>query len=157
MMCPECNSKHLGKVKEAKSEAEIQAILAHHLFSQLAPTGKYVIDGRCAPVDLKKCPACKADLVYGDTSIGKGKRKADDDGEKKHSRQNKSTKTDSCIEIVKIEKKASKQRKRHASDREGKQVGNNPPNEGYSLNDNTHSKKTRLEKYKKNNNTTGCK
>ncbi|CAC5411562.1 unnamed protein product [Mytilus coruscus] len=66
----ECNSKHLGKVKEAKSEAEIQAILAHHLFSQLAPTGKYVIDGRCALVDLKKCLACKADLVYGDTSIG---------------------------------------------------------------------------------------
>ncbi|XP_052082785.1 uncharacterized protein LOC127720298 [Mytilus californianus] len=66
----ECNSKHLGKVKEAKSEAEIQAILAHHLFSQLAPTGKYVIDGRCAPVDLKKCPACKEDLIYGDTSIG---------------------------------------------------------------------------------------
>ncbi|XP_071178407.1 uncharacterized protein [Mytilus edulis] len=66
----DCNSKHLEKVKEAKSEAEIQAILAHHLFSKLAPTGKYVIDGRCAPIDLQKCPACKEDLVYGDTSIG---------------------------------------------------------------------------------------
>ncbi|OPL21144.1 hypothetical protein AM593_05912, partial [Mytilus galloprovincialis] len=66
----ECNSKHLGKVKEAKSEAEIQAILAHHLFSKLAPTGKYAIDGRCTPIDLKKCPACKEDLDYGDTSIG---------------------------------------------------------------------------------------
>ncbi|CAG2219593.1 unnamed protein product [Mytilus edulis] len=65
----ECNSKHLGKVKEAKSEAEIQAILAHHLFSKLAPTGKYVIDGRCTPIDLQKCPACKEDLDYGDTSI----------------------------------------------------------------------------------------
>ncbi|XP_063397760.1 uncharacterized protein LOC134682093 [Mytilus trossulus] len=66
----ECNSKYLGKVKEAKSEAEVQAILAHHLFSKLSPTGKYVINGRCAPIDLKKCPACKEDLVSGDTSIG---------------------------------------------------------------------------------------
>ncbi|VDI51996.1 Hypothetical predicted protein [Mytilus galloprovincialis] len=66
----ECNSKHLGKVKEAKNEAEIQAILAQHLFSKLAPTGKYVIDGRCTPIDLQKCPACQEDLVYGDTSIG---------------------------------------------------------------------------------------
>ncbi|CAC5386264.1 unnamed protein product [Mytilus coruscus] len=67
---PECNSKHLGKVTVATSEAENQAILAHHVFSKLAPTAKYVIDGRCAPIVLKKCPACKADLVYGDTSIG---------------------------------------------------------------------------------------
>ncbi|XP_076105872.1 uncharacterized protein LOC143074207 [Mytilus galloprovincialis] len=66
----ECNSKHLGKVKEAKSEVEVQAILAHHLFSKLAPTGKFVIDGKCTPIDLQTCPACQEDLDYGDTSIG---------------------------------------------------------------------------------------
>ncbi|CAG2232324.1 unnamed protein product [Mytilus edulis] len=66
----ECNSKHLGKVKKANSEAEIQAILAQHLFSKLSPTGKYVIYGRCAPIDLMKCPACHEDLEYGDTFIG---------------------------------------------------------------------------------------
>ncbi|CAC5419134.1 GAS8 [Mytilus coruscus] len=54
--------------------------------------------------------------------INRGKRKAGDDGDKKNSRQNKSAKTDSCIEIVEIEKKVSKQRKRHASDREDEQT-----------------------------------
>lgn len=41
-------------------------------------------------------------------------------------RSNKSTKN-RCIEIVKIEKKVSIQQRRYASDRENKQVRNNPP------------------------------
>ncbi|CAC5355715.1 unnamed protein product [Mytilus coruscus] len=49
-------------------------------------------------------------------------RKAGDDGDKENSRQNKSAKTDSCIEIVEIEKQVSKQRKRHVSDREDEQI-----------------------------------
>ncbi|CAC5405717.1 unnamed protein product [Mytilus coruscus] len=40
--------------------------------------------------------------------INRGKRKADDDGDKENSRPNRSTKTDSCIEIVEIEKKSMK-------------------------------------------------
>lgn len=68
----EKNIEHLKKVKSAKSEAEIQAILSHHLFVLLAPSAEYLIDGHHSwPADLKKCPACHEDLNLGNTSIGK--------------------------------------------------------------------------------------
>ncbi|XP_076080270.1 uncharacterized protein LOC143050786 [Mytilus galloprovincialis] len=67
----EKNIEHLKKVKSAKSEAEIQAILSHHLFVLLAPSAEYLIDGHHSwPADLKKCPACHEDLNLGNTSIG---------------------------------------------------------------------------------------
>lgn len=66
----EDNIKQLFKVKDSKTEAEIQAILSHHLFSKLSPSGTYIMDADRMPVGFKKCPACDADLVLGNTSLG---------------------------------------------------------------------------------------
>ena len=62
--------KHcLQKLTNTLSEAEIQSILAHHLFGPLVPSSKYIIDGRHK--HEKKCFACKENTVLGNTSFGK--------------------------------------------------------------------------------------
>ena len=48
--------------------------------------------------------------------INRGKRKADDDDDKENTRPNKLNKIDSNVEVVEIEQKSTKQRKRHASE-----------------------------------------
>ncbi|XP_052072837.1 uncharacterized protein LOC127710915 [Mytilus californianus] len=66
----EDNIRHLLKVQEAKTEAEIQAIISHHLFSKLAPSGSYILNADCNPLGVNKCPVCNVELVLGNTSLG---------------------------------------------------------------------------------------
>ncbi|XP_071179139.1 uncharacterized protein [Mytilus edulis] len=64
------NTRYLLKVQEAKTEAEIQAILSHHLFSKLASSGSYILNADCNPLGVNKCPVCGVELVLGNTSLG---------------------------------------------------------------------------------------
>ncbi|XP_071164893.1 uncharacterized protein [Mytilus edulis] len=64
----ENNRRHLMKVTSARSESDLQSILAHHLFAPLAPSSKYLVDESKAYSE--QCPACKKKLNLGDTSFG---------------------------------------------------------------------------------------
>lgn len=68
--CTDDNTRYLLKVQEAKTEAEIQAILSHHLFSKLVSSGSYILNADCNPLGVNKCPVCGVELVLGNTSLG---------------------------------------------------------------------------------------